>query len=55
MTLGTVVVTAALAWALLPVDEANLGKSYGIAIGAALVAFVLAHGPVLQAQGRRPR
>ncbi|MFE6187316.1 Bax inhibitor-1/YccA family protein [Streptomyces sp. NPDC056465] len=42
MTLGTVVLTAALSWALLPVDEANLGKSYGIAIGAALVAFVLA-------------
>ncbi|AZK94440.1 MULTISPECIES: Bax inhibitor-1/YccA family protein [Streptomyces] len=42
MTLGTVVVTAALAWMLLPVDENNLGKSYGIAIGAALVAFVLA-------------
>ncbi|MFJ8233092.1 Bax inhibitor-1/YccA family protein [Streptomyces sp. NPDC094448] len=42
MTLGTVVVTAALAWTLLPVDENNLGKSYGIAIGAALVAFVLA-------------
>ncbi|MFD9033793.1 Bax inhibitor-1/YccA family protein [Streptomyces sp. NPDC059567] len=42
MTLGTVVVTAALAWFLLPVDEANLGKSYGIAVGAALVAFVLA-------------
>ncbi|MEU1123045.1 Bax inhibitor-1/YccA family protein [Streptomyces sp. NPDC005899] len=42
MTLGTVVLTAALSWALLPVDEANLGKSYGIGIGAALVAFVLA-------------
>ncbi|MGW1818098.1 Bax inhibitor-1/YccA family protein [Streptomyces sp. NPDC002125] len=42
MTLGTVVLTAALSWALLPVDEANLGKSYGIAIGAALVAFVFA-------------
>jgi uncharacterized YccA/Bax inhibitor family protein len=42
MTLGTVVLTAALAWALLPVDEANLGKSYGIGIGAALVAFALA-------------
>ncbi|MEU1365560.1 Bax inhibitor-1/YccA family protein [Streptomyces sp. NPDC005803] len=40
-TLGTVVLGAALAWALLPVDEANLGKSYGIAIGAALIAFVL--------------
>ncbi len=42
MTLGTVVVTAALAWALLPVDDANIGRSYGIAIGAALVAMVLA-------------
>lgn len=42
MTLGTVVLTAALSWALLPVDQANLGKSYGIAIGAALVAFVFA-------------
>ncbi|MEV5159747.1 Bax inhibitor-1/YccA family protein [Streptomyces sp. NPDC053728] len=42
MTLGTVVLTAALSWALLPVDEANLGKSYGIGIGAALVAFVFA-------------
>ncbi|MGW6460240.1 Bax inhibitor-1/YccA family protein [Streptomyces sp. NPDC055078] len=42
MTLGTVVLTAALSWFLLPVDEANIGKSYGIAIGAALVAMVLA-------------
>ncbi|WP_299542102.1 Bax inhibitor-1/YccA family protein [uncultured Streptomyces sp.] len=42
MTLGTVVLTAALSWALLPVDQANIGKSYGIAVGAALVAFVLA-------------
>ncbi|MFJ8586021.1 Bax inhibitor-1/YccA family protein [Streptomyces sp. NPDC093595] len=42
ITLGTVFVTAALAWLLLPVDPANLGKSYGIGIGAALVAFVLA-------------
>ncbi|MFE3516847.1 Bax inhibitor-1/YccA family protein [Streptomyces sp. NPDC059166] len=42
MTLGTVVLTAALSWALLPVDEANLGKSYGIGVGAALVAFVFA-------------
>src|ERR1051325_5503822 len=41
-TLGTVVVTAVLAWLLLPVDEANLGKSYGIGIAAALVAMVLA-------------
>jgi uncharacterized YccA/Bax inhibitor family protein len=42
MTLGTVFVTAALAWFLLPVDEANIGKSYGIALGAGLVAFVFA-------------
>ncbi|AZM53671.1 hypothetical protein DMA15_14700 [Streptomyces sp. WAC 01529] len=40
-TLGTLLVTAALAWALLPVDDANIGKSYGIAIGAGLVAMVL--------------
>ncbi|WP_425832877.1 Bax inhibitor-1/YccA family protein [Streptomyces fractus] len=40
-TLGLLIVTAALAWAFLPVDEANIGKSYGIAIGAALVAMVL--------------
>ncbi|MFJ9040502.1 Bax inhibitor-1/YccA family protein [Streptomyces sp. NPDC102406] len=40
-TLGTLIVTAALAWALLPVDEANLSRSYGIAIGAGLVAMVL--------------
>ncbi|MFD7628654.1 Bax inhibitor-1/YccA family protein [Streptomyces sp. NPDC059851] len=42
MTLGTVILTATLAWVALPVDPANLGKSYGIAIGAALVAMVLA-------------
>ena len=42
ITLGTVVLTAALAWALLPVDEANLNQSYGIAMGAALIGFVLA-------------
>nr|WSY54380.1 Bax inhibitor-1/YccA family protein [Streptomyces sp. NBC_00886] len=41
-TLGTLIVTAALAWALLPVDNANIGRSYGIGIGAALVAMVLA-------------
>ncbi|MGW1552887.1 Bax inhibitor-1/YccA family protein [Streptomyces sp. NPDC002346] len=40
-TLGTVALTAVLSWLLLPVDEANLGRSYGIAVGAALVAFVL--------------
>lgn len=41
-TLGTLIVTAALSWALLPVDDANLGKSYGIAIGAGLIAMVFA-------------
>ncbi|WP_431034298.1 Bax inhibitor-1/YccA family protein [Streptomyces sp. P6-2-1] len=41
-TLGTLIVFAALAWTLLPVDEANIGKSYGYAIGAGLVAMVLA-------------
>ncbi|MEV0491638.1 Bax inhibitor-1/YccA family membrane protein [Streptomyces atratus] len=51
LTLGTVVLTAALAWALLPVDPANIGKSYGIAIGAALVAFVLS---LVQSFKRRP-
>jgi len=40
-TLGLLIVTAALSWALMPIDEANLGKSYGIAIGAGLVAMVL--------------
>ncbi|MDX3757570.1 Bax inhibitor-1/YccA family protein [Streptomyces mirabilis] len=38
MTLGIVTVGAILAWALLPVSS----TSYGLAIGAALVAFVLA-------------
>ncbi|MPY61065.1 Bax inhibitor-1/YccA family protein [Streptomyces spongiae] len=38
MTLGTVVVGAILAWALLPVTP----SSYGLAIGAALIAMVLA-------------
>ncbi|WP_435969716.1 Bax inhibitor-1/YccA family protein [Streptomyces sp. Qhu_M48] len=51
MTLGTVVLTAVLSWFLLPVDSANLGKSYGIAIGAALVAFVLA---MVQSFKRKP-
>jgi uncharacterized YccA/Bax inhibitor family protein len=41
MTLGMVVLSAVLAWVLLPVDEANLSRSYGIAIGAALLAFGL--------------
>ncbi|MFI9152727.1 Bax inhibitor-1/YccA family protein [Streptomyces sp. NPDC053367] len=38
ITLGTVALGAVLAWALLPVSS----TSYGLAIGAALVAFVLA-------------
>lgn len=38
MTLGTVTVGAILAWAVLPVST----TSYGLAIGSALVAFVLA-------------
>jgi uncharacterized YccA/Bax inhibitor family protein len=50
-TLGTVVVTAVLSWLLLPVDEANLNKSYGIADGAALVAMLLAQ---VQSFKRRP-
>ncbi|MFI1186840.1 Bax inhibitor-1/YccA family protein [Streptomyces californicus] len=51
MTLGTVVLTAVLSWIVLPVDPANLGKSYGIAIGAALIAFVLS---MVQAFKRKP-
>ncbi|MFE7468470.1 Bax inhibitor-1/YccA family protein [Streptomyces sp. NPDC057499] len=51
ITLGTVVLGAAAAWWLLPVDAANLNKSYGIAIGAALVAFVLS---LIQSFKRRP-
>ncbi|MFE9930638.1 Bax inhibitor-1/YccA family protein [Streptomyces sp. NPDC005533] len=41
MTLGTLIVTATLSWVLLPVDPANLGKSYAIGFAAALVAFIL--------------
>ncbi|MFF2846637.1 Bax inhibitor-1/YccA family protein [Streptomyces sp. NPDC058001] len=41
-TLGILIVTASLSWALLPVDDANINRSYGIAIGAALLAMVLA-------------
>ncbi|MCG0061929.1 Bax inhibitor-1/YccA family protein [Streptomyces tricolor] len=40
-TLGTVVLTAVLSWLLLPVDEADIGRSYGLAVGAAVVAFAL--------------
>ncbi|MDH6514339.1 putative YccA/Bax inhibitor family protein [Streptomyces sp. SAI-135] len=38
-TLGTVALTDLPSWLPLPVDEANLSRSYGIAVGAALVAF----------------
>ncbi|MFJ8402462.1 Bax inhibitor-1/YccA family protein [Streptomyces microflavus] len=41
MTLGTVVVAAAIAWWALPVDQANLGTAIGVAIGAAIIGFVL--------------
>ncbi|CAL9481302.1 hypothetical protein SUDANB176_03053 [Streptomyces sp. enrichment culture] len=41
-TLGVLILTAALSWALLPVDDANIGRSYGIGIGAALIGMVLA-------------
>ncbi|MFD9634138.1 Bax inhibitor-1/YccA family protein, partial [Streptomyces violascens] len=51
ITLGTVVAGAVVAWLALPVDAANIGKSYGIAIGAALIAFVLA---MVQSFKRRP-
>ncbi|MGA5468675.1 Bax inhibitor-1/YccA family protein [Streptomyces arboris] len=41
MTLGLVVVAAAIAWWAMPVDQANLGSAYGVAIGAAIIGFVL--------------
>jgi uncharacterized YccA/Bax inhibitor family protein len=41
-TLGVLIVTAALSWALLPVDDAHISRSYGIGIGAALIGMVLA-------------
>ncbi|MEE4546932.1 Bax inhibitor-1/YccA family protein [Streptomyces sp. V4-01] len=41
-TVGTVALTAVLSWLLLSVDEADIGRSYGLAVGAALIAFVLA-------------
>ncbi|GAA2590294.1 MULTISPECIES: Bax inhibitor-1/YccA family protein [Streptomyces] len=41
-TLGVLVVTAALAWALLPVDDAHINRSYGIGIGAAVIGMILA-------------
>ncbi|MFD8786752.1 Bax inhibitor-1/YccA family protein [Kitasatospora sp. NPDC059599] len=50
-TLGTAALTAALSWLFLPVDGANLGRSYGIALGAAVLAFALA---MLQSVRRLP-
>lgn len=51
MTLGTAALTAVPSWILLPVDEMQLGRSYGIAGGAALVAFV---APLVRAFRSRP-
>ncbi|MCA1223258.1 Bax inhibitor-1/YccA family protein [Streptomyces sp. 8L] len=51
LTLGTVVVTAVLSWLLLPVDAANVNRSYGIAVGAAVVALVLG---LIQSFKRKP-
>ncbi|MEU8620231.1 Bax inhibitor-1/YccA family protein [Streptomyces sp. NPDC048623] len=51
MTLGTVVVTAVLSWLLLPVDPANVNKSYAIGVGAGLVALVLS---LIQSFKRKP-
>ncbi|MFI7386603.1 Bax inhibitor-1/YccA family protein [Streptomyces sp. NPDC049813] len=50
-TLGTAVLTAALSWILLPVDSAGIGRSYGIGLLAALVAFALS---MVQAFRRTP-
>jgi uncharacterized YccA/Bax inhibitor family protein len=40
-TFGMVVLTATLSWSLLPVDSTGIGRSFGIGVAAALVAFVL--------------
>ncbi|MFD4611337.1 Bax inhibitor-1/YccA family protein [Streptomyces sp. NPDC058440] len=50
-SLGTVVLAAALSWVLLPVDSAHIGRSYGIAAGAAVIAFALS---LIQAFRRTP-
>ncbi|MEU1201651.1 Bax inhibitor-1/YccA family protein [Streptomyces sp. NPDC005813] len=49
-TLATVVLCAVLAWVLLPVDEADLSRSYGIAIGAGLLAFGLSLAQTFKAE-----
>ncbi|MEU0158758.1 Bax inhibitor-1/YccA family protein [Streptomyces sp. NPDC006261] len=41
MTLGLVVVAAAIAWWVMPVDQANVSTAIGVAIGAAIIGFVL--------------
>ncbi|MCX4573002.1 Bax inhibitor-1/YccA family protein [Streptomyces sp. NBC_01571] len=41
LTLGTVALTAVLSWVLLPLHDAGIGRSYGIAAGAGLLAFTL--------------
>ncbi|MEU0785734.1 Bax inhibitor-1/YccA family protein [Streptomyces sp. NPDC006173] len=51
VTLGTVILAAVLSWVFLPVDDANIGRSTGIAVGAALGALVLS---LVQAFKRRP-
>jgi uncharacterized YccA/Bax inhibitor family protein len=50
-TLGTVAAAAVLSWLLLPVDEADISRSYGLAVAAAVVAFVLS---IVQAVKRAP-
>ncbi|MEV4000595.1 Bax inhibitor-1/YccA family protein [Actinomadura sp. NPDC049753] len=50
-TLGMVALAAVLSWVLLSVDSANIGRSYGIGVGAALAAFVLA---LVQTFKRKP-
>ncbi|GAA5031391.1 Bax inhibitor-1/YccA family protein [Streptomyces siamensis] len=49
-TLATVVLCAVLAWVLLPVDEAGLSRSYGIAVGAGLLAFGLSLAQTFKAR-----
>ncbi|MFI6471731.1 Bax inhibitor-1/YccA family protein [Streptomyces sp. NPDC050516] len=51
ITLGMVVAGAVVAWLALPVDQAHVTKSYGIAIGASLVSVVLG---LIQSFKRKP-
>ncbi|GHH81243.1 membrane protein [Kitasatospora indigofera] len=50
-TLGTVALAAVLSWTLLPVDRTGVARSYAVAVGCALVAFVLA---LVQTSRRTP-